>query len=82
MALPTNLSAKLKAVPMDPVALASDLELAYTLSFAQHSNPHTIQTSLINPSMYTPEISHSLLSNNINSQILMIPHTNSYSKSP
>jgi len=82
MALPTNLSAKLKAVPMDPVALASDLELAYTLSFAQHSNLHTIQTSPISPSMYTREISHNLLSNNINSQILMTPHTNSCSKRP
>jgi len=42
MALPTNLSAKLKAVPMDPIALASDLELAYTLSFVQHSIFSTI----------------------------------------
>jgi hypothetical protein len=45
MALPTNLSAKLKAVPMDPVALATDLELAYTLSFSQHSNTTITKTS-------------------------------------
>lgn len=34
MALPTNLAAKLKSIPMDPTALATDLELAYLLSFS------------------------------------------------
>jgi len=37
MALPTNLAAKIKAIPMDPTIMATDLELAYLLSFSQQS---------------------------------------------
>jgi len=37
MTLPTNLAAKIKAIPMDPAVLASDPELAYILSFSQQS---------------------------------------------
>lgn len=37
MALPTNLAAKIKAIPMDPAVLATDLELSYLLSFSQNS---------------------------------------------
>ena len=37
MALSPYLAEKLKSIPMDPSVLATDLELAYLLSFASHS---------------------------------------------
>jgi hypothetical protein len=38
MALPNALAAHIKSIPMDPVAIANDLELAYLLSFASNRN--------------------------------------------
>ena len=43
MALPTNLAARFKSVPMDPTVLATDLELAYFLSFTNHRKSFVIQ---------------------------------------
>ena len=40
MSLPVHLSSKVKEIPMDPLALANDLELAYMLSFSPYSNPY------------------------------------------
>ena len=42
MALPPYLAEKLKTVPMDPAVLATDLELAYLLSFTAHSTLYLI----------------------------------------
>ena len=36
MALPPYLAEKLKAIPMDPTVLATDLELSYLLSFTNN----------------------------------------------
>jgi len=52
MALPTNLATKLKSIPMDPTALATDLELAYLLSFAQHRTYLVTQPSPASRSTY------------------------------
>jgi hypothetical protein len=38
MALPNVLAARIKSIPMDPVAIANDLELAYLLSFTSFRN--------------------------------------------
>lgn len=53
MTLPTNLAAKIKAIPMDPSVLANDPELAYILSFSQHSKPISNQALLMSPSIPT-----------------------------
>ena len=37
MSLPEDLANKVKQVPMDPLALANNLELAYLLSFTNNS---------------------------------------------
>lgn len=37
MSLPQQLAAKIKSIPMDPLALANNVELAYMLSFSNHS---------------------------------------------
>ena len=52
MALPTNLAAKLKSIPMDPTVLATDLELAYLLSFSQHRTSILMQPLPASPSTY------------------------------
>jgi len=55
MALPTNLAAKIKAIPIDPTVISTNLELAYLLSFSQHSNHHTTQPSPMTPFTSTPD---------------------------
>lgn len=45
MALPTNLAAKIKSIPMDPTALATEPELSYLLSFAHHRTRRPTQPS-------------------------------------
>ena len=37
MSLPNQLAAKIKSIPMDPLALANNMELAYMLSFENYS---------------------------------------------
>lgn len=37
MSLPQPLAAKIKSIPMDPLALANNVELAYMLSFSNYS---------------------------------------------
>lgn len=37
MSLPQPLAAKIKSIPMDPLALANNIELAYMLSFSNYS---------------------------------------------
>lgn len=39
MSLPPQLAAKIKSIPMDPLALANNMELAYMLSFSSYSTP-------------------------------------------
>lgn len=36
MSLPPPLAAKIKSIPMDPLALANNVELAYMLSFSNY----------------------------------------------
>jgi hypothetical protein len=69
MALPTNLAAKIKSIPMDPSVLATNPELAYLLSFASHRTRLSTQLSLT--ILYTSilEIHTNLLSSTINSPI-------------
>lgn len=38
MSLPQPLAAKIKSIPMDPLALSNNIELAYMLSLAKYSN--------------------------------------------
>lgn len=75
MALPTNLAAKIKSIPMDPSVLATNPELAYLLSFASHRTCLTTQLSLTIPSTSIHEIHTNLLFSTINSQISMRVHT-------
>lgn len=37
MSLPQPLAAKIKSIPMDPLALSNNIELAYMLSFSNYS---------------------------------------------
>lgn len=82
MALPTNLAAKIKSLPMDPTVLATNLELAYLLSFAAHRNHAINQLSLMTQFISIPEILINLLSNIINSPISKMKPINNCSNKP
>lgn len=38
MSLPNSITGKINSIPMNPIALANDLELAYMLSFSPFRN--------------------------------------------
>lgn len=82
MALPTNLAAKIKAIPMDPTVLATDLELAYLLSFVQHSTYPSIQTFLTTRYTHTLVSPTNPLSSTTNSRISTKVPTRSCSTKP
>ena len=80
MALPPYLAEKLKSVPMDPTVLATDLELAYLLSFASNSNSSFTQKCLMTLFISIQDRSINLHLSTINSLIFKIKHLSSFSK--
>lgn len=43
MSIPTQLANKIKSIPMDPLALANNIELAYMQSFSTYSKFYSMQ---------------------------------------
>lgn len=42
MSIPSQLANKIKSIPMDPLALANNIELAYMQSFSTYSSSHSM----------------------------------------
>lgn len=82
MALPTNLAAKIKSIPMDPTILAANPELAYILSFSNHSTSIPTQLSLTTPSISILGTLFNLPWNTSNLLILRMIHTSNSKKTP
>jgi hypothetical protein len=82
MALPTNLVAKIKAIPMDPSVLATTPELSYLLSFSANSIHSSIQILLISLPYYIPNLPINLHSNNISSLTSTTRLIKSFSRRP
>ena len=73
--LPQPLAAKIKSIPMDPLALANNVQLAYMLSFSNYGISLSTQPYPMIRSNVVQRIPITPLSNAIILLILMILHT-------
>ena len=81
MALPTNLAARVKNLPMDPSVMATELETAYLLSYQHHRTPSPTQPPPMTPSTAIPATPSSLPSNSTSTRTSTSRPKSSYFKS-